>query len=263
MRIASLLTCIVVVVGPESATAEVKTRSVSYTHDGVTFKGHLAWDDAAQGKRPGVLVVHEWWGLNEYARKRAEQLAGMGFVAFACDMYGEGKVTEHPKEAAAMATEVRKNIKAWQGRAQAALKILADAEHVDGKQLAAIGYCFGGSTALQLAYTGADLAAVCTFHAAVPTPEPEQAKGIKAKLLLCHGAADPFVKDETLQKAREAFEAAQVDYEMNYYGRAEHSFTVPDIGRVGVKGLAYNAEADRRSWQDMQQLFREAFGKRR
>ncbi len=262
MRKTFLLTALFTL-STSAVQAEVKTKQVIYTYEGVTLKGHLAWDDKVQGKRPGVLVVHEWWGLNDYARKRAEQLAEMGLVAFACDMYGEGKVTEHPKEAAAMAGEVRKNLKTWQGRAQAALKVLQEDEHVDGQRLAAIGYCFGGSTALQLAYSGADVAAICTFHAAVPTPEPEQAKAIKAKLLICHGALDPFVKDETLQKARAAFDEAKVDYEMNYYGGAEHSFTVPDIARAGVKGLAYNAEADRRSWQAMQLLFRATLGGRR
>jgi dienelactone hydrolase len=262
MRRTFILTLVLLATGTTAARAEIKTKPITYLYEGVTFKGHLAWDDAERGKRPGVLVVHEWWGLNGYARKRAEQLASMGYVAFACDMYGEGKVTEHPKEAGAMATEVRKNLKIWQGRAQAALKVLQDDEHVDPQQLAAIGYCFGGSTALQLAYSGADLAAVVTFHAAVPTPEPEQAKAIKAKLLICHGAADPFVKEESLQNARAAYEAAKVNYEMNYYGGVEHSFTVPDAARAGVSGLTYNAQADRRSWQEMQQLFREVFGKR-
>src|SRR5262249_25951461 len=144
-------------------------------HGGVTFKGHLAWDDSARGKRPGVLVVHEWWGLDGYARKRAEQLAGLGYVAFACDMDGQGKVAEHPKEAGKMASEVRKNVKDWQGRALAALAVLEKQEGVDPKRLAAIGYCFGGSTALQLAYAGADLAAVVTFHAALPVPDEGQA----------------------------------------------------------------------------------------
>src|SRR5581483_11327559 len=227
----------VLLLGATQARAEVKTKTITYSADGVTCKGYLAWDDKAQGKRPGVLVLHEWWGLNDYARKRAEQLAGMGFVAFAGDIYGEGKVTEHPDEARAMATMMRKNLKGWQDRAAAALKVLRDDEHTDPTKLAAIGYCFGGSTALQLAYTGADLAAVVTFHAAVPAPEEAQAKAIKPKLLLCHGAADPFVKDETLQEARKVFEAAKVDYEMNYYGGAEHSFTVPDIGRHNIPGL--------------------------
>ena len=263
MRKTVLPALTLLVLGTGVARAEVKTKAVSYTYDGTTFKGHLAWDDAVQGRRPGVLVVHEWWGLNDYARKRAEQLAGLGYVAFACDMYGEGKTTKHPEEAGAMATEVRKNIKAWQGRAVAALKVLQDDENVDSKRLAAIGYCFGGSTALQLSYSGADLAAVVTFHAAVPTPEPEQARAIKAQLLICHGAADPFVKDESLQKARAAYEAAKVHYEMTYYGGVEHSFTVPDIARANVPGLRYDAEADRRSWQAMRELFESVLGKRK
>jgi dienelactone hydrolase len=243
------------------ALAEVKTKSITYTYDGVTFKGHLAWDDAAAGKRPGVLVVHEWWGLNEHARKRAEKLAELGYVAFACDMYGEGKVTEHPKEAGQMATAVRKNLKIWQGRARAALKVLTDQPNVDGGKLAAIGFCFGGSTALQLAYTGADLRAVVTFHAALPEPTAEQAKSIQPRILICHGAADPFVTEEAAKKFRDALEAAKAHYEMIYYGGTQHSFTVPDIARAGVKGLAYNADADRRSWQEMLRLFDETLGR--
>jgi dienelactone hydrolase len=237
--------------------ADVKTKGINYTYNGVTLKGYLAWDDSAKEKRPGVLVVHEWWGLNDYARKRAEQLAGLGYVAFACDMYGEGKVTEHPKEAAQMAGELRKNLETWLGRAQAGLKVLREQDQVDPTRVASIGYCFGGSTALQLAYSGADLKAVVTFHAAVPVPEAKQAEAIKAKLMICHGAADSFIPEETLQKARNAYDAAKVDYQMLYFGGAVHSFTVPGIDRLGVKGLAYNAEADQRSWQDMQQLFRE------
>ena len=154
----------------QAARAEVKTETILYKHGDQTFKGVIAYDDAAKGKRPGVLVVHEWWGLNDYARKRAEQLAGMGYVAFACDMYGDGKTTEHPKEAGEMAGMVRKNLKDWLGRAEAGLKVLRDHPQTDGTRLAAIGYCFGGSTALQLAYVGADLKAVVTFHGALPTP---------------------------------------------------------------------------------------------
>jgi dienelactone hydrolase len=245
------------------AHAEVKTKTVTYTYEGTTLKGHLAWDDSVTGKRPGVLVVHEFWGLNDYARKRAEQLAKLGYVAFACDMYGEGKMTEHPKEAAEMAGMVRKNIKTWQGRAQAGLKVLMDNEMVDGKKLAAIGYCFGGSTALQLAYSGAGLSAVVTFHAALPVPEEEQAKAIKAKILICHGAADSFIPEATIQQMRAALEKARVDYEMDYYGGAVHSFTVPDADKKGMKGIAYNAEADKRSWAHMRELFDEVFATRK
>jgi dienelactone hydrolase len=241
------------------ARAEVKTKAVSYEYDGVALKGHLAWDDAVKGKRPGVLVVHEWWGLNDYARQRAEQLAKLGYVAFACDMYGEGKHTEHPAEAGQFAGEVRKNIEVWRGRAVAGLKVLKDQEQVDGNKLAAIGYCFGGSTALQLAYTGADLKAVVTFHAALPVPDAEHAKAIKARILVCHGAADKFIPEETAAKFREALENAKVDYAMVYLGNAKHSFSVKGIDDKKVPGLAYNAEADHRSWKYMRELFDEVF----
>src|SRR5262249_40855792 len=154
--------------------------------------------------------IHEFWGLNDYARHRAEQLAGLGYVAFACDMYGEGKSTEHPQDAARMAGEVRKNVQTWQGRARAALKVLTDQEQVDARRVAAIGYCFGSATALELAYTGADLAAVVTFHAALPVPTAEQARAIKAKILINHGAADSLIPEETCQKFRAALEGAKV-----------------------------------------------------
>ncbi len=263
MRSTWLLAGVALVCAGPASRADVKTRTVNYEHNGTKLKGHLAWDDAVSGKRPGVLVVHEWWGLDDYARKRAEQLAALGYVAFACDMYGEGKTTKHPREAGAMAGEVRKNLDAWQGRAKAALKVLQEHEQVDGKKLAAIGYCFGGSTALQLAYTGADLAAVVSFHGSLPVPTAEQAGAIKARVLICHGAADSFIPEEAIRKVRSAFEEGKVDYQMVYYGKAKHSFTVPDAGKAGVDGLAYDAAADRRSWQDMMQLFGEVFGARK
>ena len=171
---------------------------------------------------------------------RAEQLAKLGYVAFAADMYGEGKTTEHPKEAGAMSTEVRTNLKVWQGRAQAGLKILQDNKHVDARRLAAIGYCFGGSTALQLAYSGADLKAVVTFHAALPVPDETQAAAIKAKLMICHGAEDTLVPEATIEKFRAGLESAKVDYQMIYFGGAVHSFSVPGADKHNIKGIAYN-----------------------
>src|SRR5262249_8165745 len=143
---ATFLAVIALAVSSGIAHAAVKTKVVEYKYNGTTLKGYLAWDDAVKGKRPGVLVVHEFWGLNDYARKRAEQIAELGYVAFAADMYGNGKTTEHPKEAGQMAGEVRKNLKTWEGRGLASLKVLQDHELVDSKRLAAIGYCFGGST---------------------------------------------------------------------------------------------------------------------
>ncbi|HKB36507.1 MAG TPA: dienelactone hydrolase family protein [Gemmataceae bacterium] len=245
------------------ARAELKTKAVTYEHDGVTFKGHLAWDDAKQGKRPGVLVVHEWWGLNDYARQRAEQLAGLGYVAFACDMYGNGKTTEHPKEAGTFAGEVRKNVKAWQGRAEAALKVLQQQDAVDPKRCAAIGYCFGGSTALQLAYTGADLKAVVTFHAALPVPTEEQAKAIKARIQVHHGADDSFIPAETIEKFKAALDEAKVKYEFVSHPEAVHSFTVKGADAKNLKGIAYNEAADKKSWKMMLELFGEVFGEKK
>ncbi len=240
--------------------AAVKTEVVTYQVGGKAFKGYLAWDDALKTKRPGILVFPEWWGVNEYAHKRAQQLAGLGYVAFAADMYGEGKTTEHPKEAGEMSGAVRKDIKEWEARATAALKVLRDNPLVDSKKVAAIGYCFGGSTALQLAYTGADLNAAVSFHGGLLVPDEKQAKAVKAKVLICHGSIDSFIPEETAQKVRAALDNAHVDYEMNYYGGAQHSFTNPDADKKGMAGIAYNANADHRSWAAMNRLFHDIFG---
>jgi dienelactone hydrolase len=221
------------------------------------MKGTLAWDDAVSGKRPGVLVVHEFWGLNDYARHRAEQLAKMGYVALAADMYGDGKSSAHPEEARAMAESVRNNIKTWLGRGNAALQVLRENELVDPKRLAAIGYCFGGATVLQLAYSGADLAAVVSFHGALPIPDSTQA--IKARILILQGAEDSHVTPETIQKLKAALDQGKVKYKFISYPGAAHSFTVPDADKMGMKGIAYNAEADRLSWQEMTNLFQEVF----
>jgi dienelactone hydrolase len=190
MRRNWLLATAVLLICVSTIQAEVRTKTVDYSFDGVNLKGHLAWDDAVQGKRPTVLVVHEWWGLNDYAKKRAEKLAALGYVALACDMYGEGKFTVHPEETGKMAGEVRKNMKTWQGRAQAALKVLQDHELVDARRVAAIGYCFGGATALELAYTGADLAAVVTFHGALPGTGNGDAASSSASLERLGGNGD-------------------------------------------------------------------------
>jgi dienelactone hydrolase len=243
-----------------TAQAAVQSKPVAYQHDGVTLKGHLFWNDAVTGKRPGVLVVHEWWGLNDYAKKRAEMLAQLGYVAMAIDMFGDGKVTTHPKEAGEMAGAVRANLKNWQGRAQSGLKTLQAQPLVDATKIAAIGYCFGGSTALQLAISGADLAAVVSFHGTPPTVTTDEAKAIKAKILICHGAEDTFTTEKNCEAFRAALSKAKVDYQFHYFGGAKHGFTVPHSEDAGVDGLHYDAAADRRSWQMMQDLFKEAFG---
>lgn len=243
------------------AKTTVQSKAVNYKHEDVTLKGHLFWDDAIAGKRPGVLVVHEWWGLNDYAKKRGEMLAQLGYAAMAVDMFGDGKVTTHPKEAGEMAGAIRANLKTWQGRALAGLQALQAQPMVDASKIAAIGYCFGGSTALQLAMSGADLAAVVSFHGTPPPITINEAKAIKAKILICHGAEDTFTTEKNCEAFRTALSKAKVDYQFIYFGGALHGFTVPHSEDAGVDGLHYNAAADRRSWQMMLDLFKESFGK--
>lgn len=234
-------------------------QTVEYEFEGTKLKGYLAVPKDAKGKLPGILVVHEWWGLNDYAKKRADMLAELGYVAFCVDMYGDGKTTEHPKEAGEMATAVRSNIKVWQGRALAGLKKLASHENVDSTKLAAIGYCFGGSTALKLAYTGANLKAVATFHAALPTPSETEAQAIKARVLVCHGAEDKFIAEKDIKAFQDALQKAKVQLQFESYPGAVHSFTVKGIDEKKISGLAYNEEADKKSWEAMQKLFQEVF----
>jgi dienelactone hydrolase len=243
------------------AEAAVQTKEITYKAGQVTAKGFLAWDDAVKGPRPGVLVVHEWWGLNDYARHRAEQLAQLGYVALAADMYGDGKSTTHPDEAGQMAKQVRDNLPEWRQRAEAGLDTLKAQPQCDKTRLAAIGYCFGGSTALQLAFSGADLKAVATFHAALPPPTPEDVRRTKATLLICHGADDKFIPDASIKAFREALDKGGVKYEFISYPGAVHSFTVPEADKVGNPGMKYNKTADEDSWKRMKALFAEKFGK--
>jgi dienelactone hydrolase len=214
-----------------------------------------------KGPRPGVLVVHEWWGLNDYARGRAEQLAKLGYIAFAADMYGEGKTAAHPKEAGEMASKVRANVQDWRKRAAEALEVLKSQPQCDPTKLAAIGYCFGGSTALQLAYSGADLKAVATFHAALPAPTEAEAKRIKATLLICNGADDSFIPAAAIKAFREALDKANVKYEFVSYPGARHSFTVADADKHGNPGMKYDKAADEDSWKRMLALLADKLGK--
>lgn len=240
-----------------SAPAALQTQKIAYKHGDLECQGYLAWDDAVQGPRPGVLVAHEWWGLNDYARGRAEQLAKLGYVAFAADMYGEGKMTEHPKEAGEMAAKVRANVADWRKRARTALDVLSKQPQCDKTKLAAIGYCFGGSTALQLAFSGADLKAVVTFHAALPVPTAEEAKQIKAAILVCHGADDKFIPGQAIKAFRSALDQGGVKYEFVSYPDTVHSFTVPGADKHNIAGMKYNQHADEDSWKRMVALFAE------
>ncbi len=242
-----------------TARAELRTETVAYRDGDVTLKGFLAYDDSASGPRPGVLVVHEWWGLNDYAKQRAQQLATLGYVALAVDMYGDGFQTTSIEEAARRSGQFKDDRQAGRRRIRAALDVLRDRPQVNPRQIAAIGYCFGGTTVLELARSGADVAGVVSFHGSLGTSLPARAGEIKARVLVCHGADDTFVTADELAQFQQEMRAAGVDWQMIFYGGAVHSFTNPQAGRAGIPGVAYDERADRRSWADMQQFFAEIF----
>lgn len=250
-----------------SARADIVTRSVPYKHGGVRLVGYLAYDAAraAEGKLPGVLVVPEWWGLNDYAKGRARQIAGLGYVAFAVDMYGGGAVTTDAKKAGELSGPFYGS-PLMAERARAALDRLVATGLVDPARLAAIGYCFGGSTVQALAYSGAPLAGVVSFHGGlIPVPDGA-AERTKAKLLICQGALDPFVKKADRAAFLDAMDAGGFDYEYVVYSGAVHAFTNPGADALAKanglgSAIAYNAQADRRSWALMQAFLAEVFSK--
>lgn len=239
--------------------AEVVGETVTYEHNGQVLEGFLAYNNSIPGKRPGVLLVHEWWGLTDYVRGRARQLAELGYVAFALDMYGRGKVTTHPSQASEWMTSISQNVSLWQERATAGHQILIRHSRVDPARIAAIGYCFGGATVQQLAYSGADLRGVVSFHGQPIAPSQEQIQQVRAKILLCHGAADPFVKTDSLNQYTAAMNPSGLDWQMISYGGAKHSFTNPDADKTGIPALAYNHSADQRSWLHMRMFFDKIF----
>lgn len=244
------------------ATAAVKGEEVTYQAGGVTFKGYLAYDDGVQGKRPGVLVVHEWWGLNDYARSRARQLATLGYTALAVDMYGDGRTAAHPKDAGAFSAEVKKNWEVAKARFLAARDLLARHPTVDPARIAAIGYCFGGGVVLQMAREGVDLKGVVSFHGSLATDRPARKGAVKARILVYNGAADPFVTPDQIEAFKQEMAAAGADHRFVNLPGAKHSFTNPGATEVGKKfnlPLEYNAQADKQSWAGMQAFFQEIF----
>jgi len=239
--------------------AVMQQEEISYKDGDTELKGYLFWDDAFSGKRPGVLVAHEWWGLNDYSKLRAEMLAELGYVAFAADMYGDGRKTRHADEAKGWMKQITANIDLWQRRANLALEQLRSHPNVESSKLAAIGYCFGGATVMQMAYLGADLDGVVSFHGSLPPATPEQAARVKARVLIAHGDDDGFVPPERIDAFKKALSAAGVDWEMDVYAGARHGFTNPYADGYGMGGLAYQEQADRRSWARMLAFFEELF----
>jgi len=245
--------------GCGAAQAEVVNKVITFEHDGVVLEGYLAWDDALEGPRPGVLVVHQWMGLSDNERMRADMLAGLGFVAFATDIYGQGIRPANVAEASEQAGKYYGDLPLYRTRLQAGLAQLKSQPGVDPGRLAAIGYCFGGKGALELARSGADVVGVVSFHGNLDTGLPAAAGDVKGKMLVCHGAVDPYVKPEAVHGFLEEMEAAGVDYQLIMYAGAVHAFTQKGAGDDPAKGAAYNAAADRRSWIAMKDFFAEIF----
>jgi len=237
--------------------AEVVGEEVTYKTATTTLKGYLAYDNAIRQRRPAVLVVHEWWGLNQYARRRARELAELGYTALAVDMYGDGKNTEHPDEASKFYKAVTNDMPEARARFMAAMEIISNHPTVDKSKIAAIGYCFGGGVVLEMARAGFDLDGVVSFHGSLGTSTPAAPGKVKAKMLVLNGAADPFVTAEHITAFKQEMNSAGVDYKFVNYPGAMHSFTNPDADTFARKfgmPLKYDADADALSWKEMQKF---------
>jgi dienelactone hydrolase len=259
MKYFLFLLVILVSLSSVNVQAALRTEVIEYKHGDVVLEGYLAYDDAVKGKRPGIIVVHEWWGLNPYARVRTEQLAKLGYIAFAIDMYGKGVRAKDPAEAGSLSGIYRGNRPLMRSRANAGLEVLRNHPLADVNRIAAIGYCFGGTVVLETARSGAELAGVVSFHGGLSTPNPSDAKNIKGKVLVLHGADDPAVPPDQVIAFQDELRKAGVDWQMVSYGGAVHSFTNPEAGNDPSRGAAYNEKADNRSWEAMKTFFGEIF----
>lgn len=262
-----------------TAATDVQTELITYEHGGVTFEGLLAWNPKAPApggsasmpstgdgdgvaKRPGVIVCHEWWGNNDYSRRRARDLADLGYVAFALDMYGKGNVTTSAEQAGTWARGLYGDPAELRARAEAAYEILRNRPEVDADRIAVIGYCFGGTVALELARTGADVDAIVCFHTSgLTATNPADNRNIKGRVLICHGGADPLVEPSVLEAFKQQMQDAGVPHSVIVYNDALHSFTNPAADKVGMAAVGYNQAADESSWKDMQNLFAETIDK--
>ncbi len=246
---------------PAAALAEIKTETVEYKEGETALEGFVAYDDAVKGARPGVLVVHDWMGLKDHTKGVCEDLAKLGYVAFAADIYGKGVRPADRGEAGKLAGKYKADRALLRERVKAGLAQLTGNKLVEPGKVAAIGFCFGGTTAIELGRSGADIAGVVTFHGGLDLPTPADGKNIKAKMLILHGADDPFVKPEDIAAFRDELDKAGVDWQMIYYSDAVHAFTEKYVGTDKASGAAYNEKAARRSWQAMKDFFGEIFGK--
>jgi dienelactone hydrolase len=261
MKTTALLTVLFATTLAPFAMAEIKTEVIEYKQGNTSLEGFLAYDDANTKPRPGVLLVHDWMGVGDYAKSRAKQLAELGYVAFAADIYGKGVRPTNPQEAGALAGKYKGDRALYRERLKAGLAQLTGNKLVAPGEVAAIGYCFGGTGVLEVARSGADVKGIVTFHGGLSTPTPEDAKNIKCPVLVLHGADDPFVKPDEVAAFKKEMADAHVKYEFVAYPGAVHAFTRPDAGNDNSKGAAYNEAADKQSWAAMKKFFGEIFRK--
>jgi len=256
----NLISTFLVLICAMAMPAAIQTKTVEYKQGDTTLEGFVAWDDAISGPRPGVLVVHQWMGLTDYEKHRAEMLARLGYVAFCADIYGKGVRPQNTQEAGALAGKYRSGDRQLlRARVNAGLDALRRQPLVNPKHLAAIGYCFGGTTVLELARSGADIAGVVSFHGGLDAPNPDDGKNIKCKVLILHGADDPFSSPQDIAALENELRQGGVDWQLVKFGGAVHAFTQPLAGNDNSKGAAYNAKADKRSWKYMKLFFAEIF----
>jgi dienelactone hydrolase len=246
---------------PGKMVSTIKEENITYVADGITLSGFVAYDSNVKGKRPAILVVHEWWGLNDYAKSRARQLASLGYIAMAVDMFGNGKVAADPKEAQELTGPFYKNPQLGKTRLDAAIKKIKEYPQADAANVAAIGYCFGGAVVLNSAKLGADLKGVVSFHGGL-AGVPANRNLLKAKVLVCHGGSDKFVSQHDLDAFKHQMDSIGARYSVKVYAYATHAFTNPDATAIGKQfnmPIEYNAEADKNSWNDMKTFFASLF----
>jgi dienelactone hydrolase len=244
-----------------SSPSSLAGGPLQYRDGNTVLEGYLSYDPHVAGPRPGVIVVHDWMGPSDFSRHEADELARLGYVALAADIYGQGVRPTNTKEASEQAAYYKSHRDIMRRRARAALKLLRRQPQTDPSRLGAIGFCFGGTTVLELARSGAPLAGVVSFHGGLDTPHPEDARKIRGKVLALHGADDPFVTPEQVAAFETEMRDAHVDWQLVKYGGAVHAFAVPTAGTDNSKGAAYNEKAARRSWQAMRDFFAEVFAR--
>lgn len=262
--VAGIAVIVLALAGTGIAKPKIEGGPVEYSAGGVTLKGYLAYDANIKGKRPGVLVVHEWWGQNEYIRNRARMLAELGYTALALDMYGEGKIAAHPDDAGKFSSEVMKNFPAAKERFLAALELLKKDSTVDPAKIAAIGYCFGGGVVLNMARQGIDLKGIASFHGSLAVVKPEKPTPIKAAVRVYNGAADKFIPAEAIEELKKEMADQKVDFKFVNYPGAVHAFSNPEADANARKfnmPIAYNEAADKASWDDMKGFLKNIFRK--